>query len=253
MNLSAIRRPSPTSAVLAVALAALGLFAAPGIAAAHAPSVAAGNESPGSALVLDDPTLSRAIGATISRPGEVDWYRMDLGAGDALVVEMTAPDAAGGIPTKFTLLGPGLGSPGGDAAALAAMVGANGALDWAPEGESERTRHAGLGFIEYGGVRMTAPETGTYWIAVSAAQPGATGKYVLAPGVREAFGPGDVVGYAALATFFADPWPPDSGLPGWVGFAGVAALLALALVAVTALVVARRKRRRALPDAAPAP
>ena len=114
--------------------------------------------------------------------------------------------------------GPGLGAPGESTPTpLATQVDAESALDWMPEGEPERTRHAGLGFLEYGGVRMTAPETGTYWIAVSAAQPGATGKYVLAPGVREAFGPGDVVGYAALATFFADPWPPDFGPPGLGG------------------------------------
>ena len=76
--------------------------------AAHAPMVVEpGNESPATAFVLEDPTLSRAIGATLDAPGEVDWYRMDLRAGDALVVEVTAPDAAGGIPTSFGCARPG--------------------------------------------------------------------------------------------------------------------------------------------------
>ena len=33
--------------------------------------------------VIEDPGLSRAIGATLGGPGETDWYRMDLRAGDA--------------------------------------------------------------------------------------------------------------------------------------------------------------------------
>jgi len=211
---------------------------------AHAPSVASGNELPATAQVLEDPTLSRAIGATIASPGEVDWYRMDLGAGDPLVVEMTAPDAAGGIAARFTILGPGLPAPVGEAVALAEQVGAAGSQAWAPEGEPDRTNHAGLGFLEYGGVRTQAPATGTYWIAVAAVEAGSTGKYVLAPGVREAFGPGDLVGYASLAGFFADPWPPDSGLPGWVPIAIVGALIIAGTAALAAASVLLRRRSR---------
>jgi hypothetical protein len=181
---------------------------------AHAPMVVEpGNESPATAFVLVDPTLSRALGATLDSPGEVDWYRMDLRAGDALVVEVTAPDAAGGVPTWFAVLGPGLPPPADDeTAALAQAAGVEGALTNQAAG-GEREVHGGLGFISWGGVRTTAPADGTYWVAVQAAESGATGKYVLAPGVREEFGAEAVGGMADLVAFFNAPWPPQPGDP----------------------------------------
>ena len=198
-----------------VGIAAASLLAVVAVTpvAAHAPMVVEpGNESPATAFVLEDPTLSRAIGATLDAPGEVDWYRMDLRTGDALVVEVTAPDAAGGIPTSFAVLGPGLPAPADDeTAALATAAGVDGALAHEAEG-GEREVHGGLGFIAWGGVRTTAPADGTYWVAVRAAEDGATGKYVLAPGVREEFGPEAVGGMADLVAFFNAPWPPEPGV-----------------------------------------
>lgn len=64
---------------LALVLAGLALLFA-GLAPsvhAHTPSVSRRDaSSPETAVVLPDPTLSRAIGATIGSPGEVDWYRL---------------------------------------------------------------------------------------------------------------------------------------------------------------------------------
>ncbi len=91
-------------------------------------------------------------------------------------------------------------------------AGADGALAHEAEG-GEREVHGGLGFIAWGGVRTTAPADGTYWVAVRAAEDGATGKYVLAPGVREEFGPEAVGGMADLVAFFNAPWPPEPGSP----------------------------------------
>lgn len=220
--------------------------------AAHAPSVVEpGNTSPGTAHVLDDPTLSRALGATLDVPGEVDWYRMDLLAGDALVVEVTAPDAVGGIATSFTILGPGLGAPPTvDAAALASLVGAEGAIDHAAEGGA-REVHGGLGFIAWGGIRTTAPADGTYWIAVRAATDGETGKYVLAPGVREEFGADAIGGMADLIAFFNAPWPPVPGTTsptaGVNGTLAAVGLIAVGLIVVGFLAAWLRRRRRAAP------
>jgi hypothetical protein len=229
----------------AATLLLMGVVA--GGALAHAPSlVEPGNESPETAHVLDDPTLSRAIGATLDAPGEVDWYRMELRAGDALVVEVTAPDAAGGIATSFTVLGPGLpSSDGGAAAAMTTAVGADGALVHRAEG-GERETHGGLGFIAWGGIRTTAPADGTYWIAVRATEAGATGKYVLAPGVREEFGPGAIGGMADLVAFFNAPWPPTPGTTATSG-ADPAVILVVAafgaLVAGGVLVAGLRRTR----------
>jgi hypothetical protein len=242
----------PRFPVLPAAVLALLFAAAP--VAAHAPSVVqAGNESAATAHVLEDPGLSRAIGATLGSPGEVDWFRMDLRAGDALVVEVTAPDAEGGTATSFALLGPGLPAPTSDAAAaLAAAVGAVGAIEHEATG-GEREVHGGLGFIAWGGIRTTAPADGTYWIAVRAAEDGSTGKYVLAPGVREEFGLETIGGMADLVAFFNDPWPPDPGAPpptaGDGGTITVAAIVVGGLVVALLIVVAgsiavRRRRTR---------
>ncbi len=237
-----------------IAAASLLLVVAVAPVAAHAPMVVEpGNESSATAFVLEDPTLSRAIGATLDAPGEVDWYRMDLRAGDALVVEVTAPDASGGIATSFAVLGPGLPPAVSDAeATLAEAVGAEGSL-WHEAAGGELEVHGGLGFIAWGGIRTTAPADGTYWVAVRAAKDGATGKYVLAPGVREEFGTEAVGGMADLVAFFNAPWPPQPGDPaptsGAEGLVGTVVLIVAGLVmvgvAATRFVRLRRPRRPA--------
>ena len=198
-----------------ILLLAATLIAAlePSAAVAHEPSVLDDRStSAADAVVLDDPTLSRAIGATIAAPGETDWYRMELSAGDPLVVGMTAPDAEGGIPTTFTLLGPGLpdaAASGPDALELAEAAGVDGAIVFEPAPEPPREIHGGLGFINYGTVRLEAPEEGSYFVAVRAVDPEATGKYVFAPGVREEFGVDAIGGMVDLVAFFNTPWPPE--------------------------------------------
>lgn len=196
---------------LAIGLLAIPML--PAAAAAHSPSVTdADAASPQDAIVLEDPTLSRALGATIAAPGEVDWYRLDLEAGEPLVLGMTAPDAEGALATTFTVLGPGLPPPsqaGPEAVALAAAADAEGALAFEPAAEPARETHAGLGFLDYGDIRLEAPATGSYYVAVRAVDPDATGKYVFAPGVREEFGLDAVGGMVDLIAFFDAPWPPE--------------------------------------------
>ncbi len=203
-----MNRMLPLAAVLAAVLL-------PAAAVAHAPSVVDdASTSSADVVVLDDPTLSRALGATIGTPGEIDWYRMDLEAGDPLVVGMTAPDAQGGIAATFTLLGPGLpgaAEAGAEAARLADEVGVEGAVVFEPAPEPVREVHGGLGFINFGTVRLEAPADGSYYVAVEAVDPDATGKYVLAPGVREEFGIDAVGGMIDLVAFFNAAWPPAAG------------------------------------------
>lgn len=185
----------------------------PAAVVAHSPSVVESSAtSPEAAIVLEDATLSRAIGATIGAPGEVDWYRLDLLAGEPLVVGMTAPDAAGAVAATFTLVGPGLppaGAAGLQAAAFAQAAGVDGAVVFQPAAEPALEIHGGLGFTNYGSLSLAAPASGSYWVAVSAADPEATGKYVLAPGVREEFGVDAIAGMADLIGFFLAPWPPE--------------------------------------------
>jgi hypothetical protein len=200
------------SITLTASLAAALLLPAAG--AAHAPSVLEdGTSTSADAVVLEDPTLSRAIGATLEAPGEVDWYRLDLMAGDPLVVGMTAPEAKGAVAATFTLVGPGLPDAvaGGEAAELAAEAGVDGAIVFEPAVDPARETHAGLGFINYGTIRLEAPADGSYYVAVQAVDPDATGKYVFAPGLREEFGVDAVAGMVDLIGFFNAPWPPAEG------------------------------------------
>jgi hypothetical protein len=194
------------------------LSVAPGaVAVAHAPLVSRDEPAtPATAVVLDDPTLSLALGATIARRGEVDWYRMDLRAGDPIVLGMTAPDAVGALATTFVLVGPGLpdATTVSDwAASLAAEAGATGAVAFSPATVPTREIHGGLGFLQYGTLRLEAPMDGSYHVAVFAVDPQGTGKYVFAPGVREEFGPDAIGGMADLILFFNEPWPPASPDP----------------------------------------
>jgi hypothetical protein len=186
---------------------------------AHSPSVRRDTAtSPEMAVVLTDPTLSRAIGATIAYPGEVDWYRMDLSAGDALAVGMTAPDAQGALAATYVVLGPGLpdaAALGGTVAALARQAGAPGALAFQPAEEPVIENHAGLGFLDYGMLELPAPADGRYYVAVFAVDPMDTGKYVLATGVREEFGLDAIAGMIDMIAFFNSPWPsPADGQGG---------------------------------------
>jgi len=142
---------------------------------------------------------------------------MDLEAGDPLVVGMTAPDAAGAVAATFALLGPGLPDVAlSDTATreLAEIVSVRGAVAFRPVADPPREVHAGLGFINYGTLRMEAPENGTYWVAVSAVDANETGKYVFAPGVREEFGIDAIGGMADLIGFFNEPWPPNRAASG---------------------------------------
>ena len=201
-----MRRPTVLATLLAIVVT-------PAAVSAHAPSVIdSATDSAAEAVVLEDPTLSRAIGAIIEQPGEVDWYRLDLEAGEPLVVGMTAPDAIGAIAATFTLLGPGLPEAvesGPEAVALAEAVGVDGAIPFAPAVEPRREVHGGLGFINYGSIRTVAPESGSYYVAVYSVDPAATGKYVFAPGQREEFGLDAVSGMLDLIGFFNAPWPPE--------------------------------------------
>jgi hypothetical protein len=198
---------------LAALATLVALALTPAVVSAHAPSVIdEPSDSAAEAIVLEDATLSRAIGATIERPGEVDWYRLDLEAGEPLVVGMTAPDAAGAVAATFTLLGPGLPSAaeaGPQALALAEAAGVEGAIVFTPSEEPRREVHGGLGFINYGTIRTEAPESGSYYVAVYSVDPAATGKYVFAPGQREEFGLDAVGGMLDLIGFFNAPWPPE--------------------------------------------
>jgi hypothetical protein len=83
---------------------------------------------------------------------------------------------------------------------------------------------------------------------VRAAEDGATGRYVLAPGVREEFGPEAIGGMADLVAFFNAPWPPAAGQATVAsGADGIVILVLVVAVAVglSGVVASRLRRGRA--------
>jgi len=113
------------------------------------------------------------------------------------------------VATTFTLLGPGLPDASLSSPAvreLASRVDVDGAVVFEPAADPAREIHGGLGFINYGTLRLEAPETGSYWVAVSAVDANETGKYVFAPGLREEFGVDAIDGMVDLISFFNAPW-----------------------------------------------
>ena len=101
---------------------------------------------------------------------------------------------------------------GPETARLAEAAGVEGAIAFEPATDPPREVHGGLGFIDYGDIRLETPADGTYYVAVQSVDPEATGKYVFAPGVREEFGLDAVDGMIDLIGFFEAPWPPAVGL-----------------------------------------
>ena len=95
-----------------ITAAALLAIVAAAPVAAHAPMVVEpGNESPATAFVLEDPDALAGDRRDPGRGRRGGLVPDGPAAGDALVVEVTAPDAAGGIATSFAVLGPGLPRP----------------------------------------------------------------------------------------------------------------------------------------------
>ena len=73
---------------------------------------------------------------------------------------------------------------------------------------------------------------------------------MLAPGVREEFGPEAVGGMADLVAFFSAPWPPEPGSPaptdGADGAVVVAVLLVVAVVLGGVLLSGLRRQRHSV-------
>jgi len=153
---------------------------------------------------VTDHQISWAAYGKISEAGEIDYYRFEAKRDEEIYASIVIPklERLRDFAPEFALIGPGLHeveSPPNDADRF---------LD-VRENEGVMVSRYGAGeesvffepftqtsYYERQELRIDAPETGTYHVAVYHPD-GATGKYVLAIGEKEVFGPKDILGLPA--------------------------------------------------------
>jgi hypothetical protein len=173
--------------VLIVGILIGTLLAVPNVQA-HSPTMAGDNESLATATLIKDPTKSWAVYAELHEGGEAQYYKFDISAGQTIYVQLfTSTDSANGNFTpNFVLMGPGVQTngtvpgyieqPNGSTALVIQGVQPPGAT-YEPFTPSS--------FIQLAELRMAAPNSSTYYVAVF--EPLRGGHYGLAIGERESF------------------------------------------------------------------
>jgi len=174
--------------IILFAVLAIGTLFTP-IVSAHSPVFPGNNTSLNSAYVVNDPTKSWALYTTL-QPGQVHYYRFDMTQGQSIYVELyknTQTSNLGFVPS-FVLMGPGLTSNGTVPPNVAVPPGASSIVMQGQQPDKATYEGFGPGsFYSLGSVKVNAPATGTYYVAVYDAANG--GAYGLAIGERETYAP----------------------------------------------------------------
>lgn len=162
---------------------------------AHAPFGAGDNESLENATVISEPTKSWAIYGELREGGEAQYYKFDINQGETIYAMLGISTAHSG--DKFTpglvLMGPNLSSKG-QVPDYVEVPGGVSTMVFNGIRPSEATYEAFTPSMFYNlvEVKITAPATGTYYLAVQ--DPSVGGRYVLAVGSREEFSVQDIFG-----------------------------------------------------------
>ncbi len=238
------RRRLPRIMIVLFAVLALALMTE-GTASAHKPLFKNGNiSSPARAMTIPNPNISWAIYASLDTPHEADYYVFHAKSGLLLNAQITIP----AIPSlkqfapHLALLGPGLPSPqantvpfsipSGDGVQIMNATHA-GATDVFNEPFTQTV------YWDRQTLKETLSTAGTYYLVVFNLPADAlqTGKYVLAVGNVEQFGPSDLLSFPL--TYFHVRFFTGAGMPAW-------AWIALAVIVLLVLLLCYRiaKRRR---------
>lgn len=209
----------------------------------HRPLFKNGNIStPQNALHIPDPVISWAIYASLDHPGETDYYSFQAKPGLALNVQVNIPALASlqNYAPHLALIGPGLPAPT-DATPSLTIPSGDGV-------QIVNATHAGAtdGFYEpftqtnyWQRQSLIEPlaQSGTYYLVIFSlpADKIQTGKYVLAVGTKEVFGPGDTLSFPV--TYIKVRQFMEAGVPTWGWIA------TCILVLVIALFVLRHRRK----------
>lgn len=191
MRTNILRRHGRLLALI-LALTVAAAVAAP--ASAHQPYFEEQDLKPDAPWLINDPTISTALYATLESPTDVDYFAFEGQAGQSILLQITIPQIAGQeefAPT-MALLGPGLptDSSAADLPGRVARPNDTGALllpaipGPAPEFFEPFSRTS---YWERQEERVTLPADGRYVVAVWH-QTGQAGRYVFVIGDRERLG-----------------------------------------------------------------
>jgi len=158
---------------------------------AHSPAFPHNNTDLDSAYVVNDPTKSWALYATL-KPEEVQYYRFGVSQGQSIFVQLyknTEASNLGFVP-NFMLIGPGLASNGTVPSGVAVPEGASSVVVQGQQPNKATYESFGPGsYYNLASIELAAPTTGTYYVAVCDAASG--GAYGLAIGEKEAYTPSE--------------------------------------------------------------
>lgn len=166
----------------------LALLLSAGAVAAHSPLFVDGNDTPDTAMRIDDPARSWAIYSHLRR-GEVLYFTFDAEEGDRLLLGLIIPvkDGDAGFLPRMVLMAPGISEEG----ALPSRVEVPSGYGYKVLGSSlpEEATYEGFSpssFYDLGGIDSPAPVGGRYYVAVYAT--GAQeGNFALVVGYAEMF------------------------------------------------------------------
>ena len=234
-------------AALCCALLLTGISAESALA--HKPLFKGGDiSSPARALSIPDPNVSWAIYASLDHANETDFFVFHAQSGLALNAQITIPaiNSLQQFAPHLALLGPGLPAatsgqvpfaiPAGDGIQLVNAAHA-GTADRFDEPFTQTT------YWNRQTLQEPLSKAGTYYLVVFNLPQDTlqTGKYVLAVGNVEQFGPADLLTFPA--TYFHVRFFTGAGLPLWSWIAIV--LIILLIIGIISL---RRRKRKPIPS-----
>lgn len=206
--------------LLVVVGLSLMAFPAPG-ALAHRPYFEEEDISVSEPWLVDDPSISTAIYATLDSAQDVDYFMFDGERGEVILVAMTIPQIEGqeSFAPTMALIGPGLGETDLPSR-IAVPVGA-GSMVIEPPPDPASTffePFSRTSYWERQERHITLPETGRYLVAVWNPE-AEVGRYTFVIGEKERLG-GDLAFPFKMRTFWTPveveeaTSDPSSGLTG---------------------------------------
>ena len=153
-------------------------------------------------VLVSDHQVSWAAYEELEREGQVDYYKFKAEKGEEIYASLLVPriDRFSDFQPDLALIGPGLPDKLDERGAPLDVREGEGALVRRYEGEENEVffePFTQTSYWERQVIRRQAPEDGTYLVAVWSSRQ-EVGKYVLAIGEREAFGPADILEYPSV-------------------------------------------------------
>lgn len=167
-------------------VAVVTLLTVAGSASAHIPIVPVGGTTLGTAVVIDDPWKSWFYYSSLA-VDQPHYYQFDASAGERIRFMVNVPIEEGdrGFAPTFVLMGPGVANQG-SAPGFLETPATGGVMVIEPTAlESEFEGFTPLAQYITTDLNMSAPETGTYYIAVY--EETTAGRYALVTGYVEAY------------------------------------------------------------------